>query len=299
MSRPLNALRSRYERLAIPTIRVAFVLSFILHAIALSGWLPKVRFLPAEDPEHAKPAPSLAVRLAPLPNIATAPPPAPAILAQPSPAPRPRPLMAPKQQATAPKSAPPILASERPSPSAAAPPAAAPRPPASDDLAAFIEARRRAREPAPASAPASAPSQPSPPAPPAETEQERNNRIAAANLGLNRTPSFGENKMRGGGIFQIQRIGFDSAEFVFFGWNKFVSRNTQQTVEVLRGNNPNIQTAVVRRMIAIIREHESGDFVWQSRRLGRDVSLSARASDNARLEDFMMREFFPEAAPRN
>jgi hypothetical protein len=292
MSVPLDDLRDRYERIAIPTIWVAFALSFILHVVALSGWLPKIHFLPTEDPERPKHAQSLAVRLAPLPSVAPAPPPAPAIQAQPAPAPRARPLMAPKQR----PSAPPVLAVERPSPSPAAPPPAeAARAPASDDLAAFIEARRRSREPAPASAP----SQPSPPAPPVETEQQRINRIAAANLGLDRTPSFGEDKNRGGGIFQIQRIGFDSAEFIFFGWNRFVKRNTQQTIEVLRGDNPNIQMAVVRKMIAIIREHETEDFVWQSRRLGRDVSLSARMSDNAGLEDFLMREFFPEIRSRN
>jgi hypothetical protein len=52
-------------------------------------------------------------------------------------------------------------------------------------------------------------------------------------------------------------------------------------------------------MIAIIRDHESEDFIWESQRLGRDVRLSARLSDNAGLEDFMMREFFPAARPRN
>jgi hypothetical protein len=45
-------------------------------------------------------------------------------------------------------------------------------------------------------------------------------------------------------------------------------------------------------MIAIIRENESGDFVWQSKRLGRDVTLSARPGDNAGLEDFLMRDMF-------
>jgi hypothetical protein len=45
-------------------------------------------------------------------------------------------------------------------------------------------------------------------------------------------------------------------------------------------------------MIAIIREYEQEDFVWESRRLGRNVSLSARLTDNAELENFMMREFF-------
>jgi hypothetical protein len=297
MSVSLNALRNRYDRIAIPTIQVAFALSLMLHAVVLSGWLPKVRLLPFELPAQDKPSNSLAVRLAPLPDAALAPPPsrapppAPAIRAQPAPAHRTPPPKAARQ----PPSVPPVLALERPSPSRAAPPPAeTARPPASDDLASFIEARRRAREPAAASPP----SQASPPAPPAETEQERHNRIAAENLGLNRTPSFGADRNRGGGIFQIQRMGYDSAEFVFFGWNKFINRNSQQTIEVNRGANATMELAVVRRMIAIIREHESADFVWQSRRLGREVSLSARMSDNAGLEDFMLLEFYPNVRPR-
>ncbi len=45
-------------------------------------------------------------------------------------------------------------------------------------------------------------------------------------------------------------------------------------------------------MIGIIREHESGEFLWESHRLGRQLTLSARARDNAELEAFMMQEFF-------
>ena len=52
---------------------------------------------------------------------------------------------------------------------------------------------------------------------------------------------------------------------------------------------------MVRRMIAIIREHTGSDFLWESPRLGREVTLSARPADNAGLEDFMMREFFRDA----
>jgi hypothetical protein len=47
-------------------------------------------------------------------------------------------------------------------------------------------------------------------------------------------------------------------------------------------------------MIAIIREHEQNDFVWESRRLGRYVTLSARPRDNDGLEEFMLAEFFDE-----
>ncbi|MBI3372065.1 MAG: hypothetical protein HY017_09960 [Betaproteobacteria bacterium] len=291
MSPTLNAVGSRYDRVTIPTIWVAFALSLILHAVALWGWLPKVFVLPFEDPKQGKPSGSLSVRLAP--------PPAPAMQAQRAPAQRTSPPKAEPQRPSAPR----VLALERPSPSTAtpppaetaSPPPAAMRPPAFDDLASYIEARRRSREPVPAPPP----SQGSPPVPqPAETEKERHNRIVAANLGLNRTPSFGAEREHGGGIFQIHRMGYSDAEFLFFGWNKFINRNAQQMIEVRRGDNATIEIAVVRRMIAIIREHESGDFVWQSQRLGRDLKLSARMSDNAGLEEVMMREFFPDYRSR-
>jgi hypothetical protein len=89
-------------------------------------------------------------------------------------------------------------------------------------------------------------------------------------------------------------MGFDDAEFVFYGWNKEIRRNTAQQIEVRKGSNSDIRIAVVRRMIAIIREYEQGDFLWQSRRLDRSLTLSARLRDNAGLEDFMMREFFDD-----
>ena len=285
MREPFNALRSRYLRLAIPAIWVAIALSLILHTLALFGRLPRVPAQPLEDPRQGRPSGSLAVRLLPPPS------PPPSAAPAPTPAPRPAPSIAPQPPA------PRVLALERAAPATMAPPpSAAARAPANDDLAAYIEARRRARAPAPAPAP-SRESQPA--APPAESEKERQNRIVTANLGLNETPSFGSERMRGGGIFQIQRMGYSEAEFLFFGWNKFIKRNSQQTVEVRRGDNPSMEIAVVRKMISIIREHASDDFVWQSQRLGRDISLSARAADNAGLEEFMMREFFPGFRSRN
>ena len=127
--------------------------------------------------------------------------------------------------------------------------------------------------------------------PPVESERERHNRSVAANLGLDRTPTFGTDRSSGG-IFTIERLGYDSAEFYFFGWNEEIRRNSRQLIEVRKGDNPDIRIAVVRRVIAIIRAREPGDFVWVSHRLGRNVHLSARQGDNAGLEDFLMQEFF-------
>ena len=127
-----------------------------------------------------------------------------------------------------------------------------------------------------------------------EDEKERSNRVIAANLGLDRTPTVGYDPKGGGGIFQIQRMGRDSAEFIFFGWNKDIRRNSKQLIDVSRGDSSDIRIAVVRKMIAIIREEKHDDFVWESQRLGRNVTLSARVADNAGLEEFLMHEFFDD-----
>ena len=95
-----------------------------------------------------------------------------------------------------------------------------------------------------------------------------------------------------GGLFAITRMAYDDGEFVFYGWKDDPDPKPAQTIQVRLGANPDMRIAVVRRMIALIREHEQGDFQWQSWRLGRIVVLSARQDDNAGLEEFLLREFF-------
>ena len=182
-----------------------------------------------------------------------------------------------------------MIALNSPAPGIAPPPGtasmappAAPPPPAEGDLASYIEARRRARG-EPAQAPA-----------PVEDEKARHNRAVAANLGLQSTPGLGRERVQGGGMFQIERIGVDDAEFAFFGWHSDMRRNLVQHFEVRRGENGDTRIAVVRKMIEIIRQHESGDFVWESRRQHRSVTLSARQKDNAELEAYLLREFFED-----
>ena len=58
------------------------------------------------------------------------------------------------------------------------------------------------------------------------------------------------------------------------------------------GLGGDVELAIIRRMIQLIRTHYTGDFNWQSYRLGKVIVLSARPEDNAALEDFMSREFF-------
>ncbi|MGH9809636.1 MAG: hypothetical protein ACRD9W_20690, partial [Terriglobia bacterium] len=69
-------------------------------------------------------------------------------------------------------------------------------------------------------------------------------------------------------------------------------RKILQSIEVNRGDQPSIEIAVVRRMIEIIRMQTTGTMTWESLRLGHDVELSARVADTAKLEAFLMEEFF-------
>jgi hypothetical protein len=276
MNDRIDVFRNRSDGLVVPKIWVAIALSILMHIAALWELPPISVQLPGLGEESDK-RPSLSIRLMP-----PGPPPA---LLQPAPEPVPQ---APRAKVVPPKAAsrqappaPPVITREKPAPDAPSVPAPQPAPPMAGDMASYIEAQRRARD------------TPAPPAPSAaENDEARRQRIIAGNLGSSREQAFGYDPSRGGGVFQIQSMSLDYAEFLFHGWNKDVGRNTKQLIEVRRGNNSDIRMAVVRRMISIIRDYEKEDFLWVSRRLGHSVTLSARARDNAGLEEFMLREFF-------
>jgi hypothetical protein len=299
-----NAPRRRGDVVTIPIIWLAFVLSLVVHLAALWEFLPKLPLLPGEATEAGKIGERLAVRLAPAQTqapSAPSPPPqgapaSPARQIQPS-SPKPR---TPKATPPSPP-APPVVATappmpERPALPLPAPPVAAPTPPAPSfggDLSSFIAARRRERgEPEPSTSVGSASN-----AAPAESDAARRDRIVAANLASLNTPTFGTEPKNSGGIFQIRRIGYDDAEFTFFGWNKDIHRRASQKIEVRKGDNSDIRVAVIRRIIEVIRDYEQEDFSWSSQRLGRVIVLSARPADNAGLEEFMMQEFFSVPRP--
>jgi len=290
--------------ITIRIIYVAFVLSLLVHLAALWTSPPLVRTLTLDPDDKKTPAAAIIAQLAPPKRAeeqAPSPPPSPPVKAvppsRPTPPPqRPMPRPTPPAPAPPPPSAPPIARTETtPGPGAAPPPRPTAQPttpsdaqPPVTDLSAYIASRRMERGEPPAPPP-----QPGDPnAKPGETEKERLNRIVAANLGLNKTPTFGDDPRRGGGLFQIKRMGYDDAEFFFNGWDKDIGRVARQLIEVRKGANPDIRLAIVRKIIEIIRAQETGDIVWVSRRMNRQVPLSARPADNAALEDFLMREFF-------
>ena len=292
-----DELRNRRDGVTIPTIWIAVALSVLLHVAVLWKWLPQLKLhLPSEElSERGETSGSLVVQLAPAPHPPSSPQSAPALQSQPAPAPArpapppPRPPAPVIAMRTPSPAAPAVPAPAPPAPAPAAPPAP-PRAQTDGDLASFIEARRRAR--GDTAAPPSSGIATN--APSVEDDNARSNRIAAANLATQRKQTFGYDPSQGGGVFQLVRVGYSDAEFLFFGWNKDIRRNTKQLIEVRKGNNADTRIAVIRRMIAIIREYEQQDFLWESRRLGRSLMLSARPRDNAGLEEFLMQEFFED-----
>ncbi|MBL8524620.1 MAG: hypothetical protein JNN20_13090 [Betaproteobacteria bacterium] len=94
------------------------------------------------------------------------------------------------------------------------------------------------------------------------------------------------------GVFQILQIGHRSGQFAFRGWTTEERSGWKEVIEVDAGPQGDVQLAMIRKMIELIRKHYKGNFNWDSYRLGRVVTLSARIEDSAGLESFLMREFF-------
>jgi hypothetical protein len=98
------------------------------------------------------------------------------------------------------------------------------------------------------------------------------------------------------GVFQIISKSSRTATFSFRGWTTDSSNSRREVIEVDAGPDGNIDRAVVRKMIELIRRYYKGDFNWESQRLDRVIILSARIEDNAGLEDFLIQEFFGAGA---
>ncbi|HEX5635010.1 MAG TPA: hypothetical protein VFX50_17325, partial [Gemmatimonadales bacterium] len=101
-----------------------------------------------------------------------------------------------------------------------------------------------------------------------------------------------------GGVFTVLRKGLRSGEFAFNGFRNEGQKRWREVIEVDAGPGGDIELAMVRRMIELIRTHYTGDFRWDSNRLGRVVVLSARPADQPGLEEFLMKEFFGSPAGR-
>jgi hypothetical protein len=115
---------------------------------------------------------------------------------------------------------------------------------------------------------------------------------ALANINRNLATLNASNQDGTGGVFTILSKGHRTAEFAFNGWRPDTQRRWREVIEVDAGQGGDIELAIVRRMIELIRGHYTGNFTWRSHRLGKSVVMSARVEDSRELEEFLVREFF-------
>lgn len=262
---------------------LAFVFSLVFHGLLLWLVVPKI------EGEPLPKATPIQVSLAPLPQPVVAEPvpptpepPAPEMVKPPPKVMAKQPTVKPSKPRQQDFSVPEVMTQTQPSPQAVPAPSTAPSPPQEDapvDMMALVNRNRNrrnsfeseaARENAAAVAREQGPSE----------DEKRNQRILE-NL-----------KVGTNGIFEIKRLETRSASFSFKGWTDNASNAKLQYFEVEAKSGQDIRLLVIQRIIALIREHYQGDFTWDSHRLGRSLTLSARPEDNAGLEDVLMQEFF-------
>jgi len=157
-------------------------------------------------------------------------------------------------------------------------------PPQEVDMQAYIEAQRKRRG-APAQTDQAE-----------ESEAARGTRNALANIGAINGRG-GEDKTASEAEFSIVDQTFSSAKMKLRVWNPNFKRNWLTQIEVERGSDPDIETAIVKRLVEIMQKQGATDFVYHSRRLKRDVFLSARPQDTQELMNFLYKEIFPEYKP--
>jgi hypothetical protein len=267
------------------SIGTGVLVSVLVHAILLFITI-RLRSETQAPPGLAIHAP-IAVRLRQraAPALASAPAPAPSSPLPKAPSAKtPPPERSPRIALNRPSKPSPPVATTPPAPRVPAPPSGASGAP---DMMAMINANRQRRQAAES-----------------QTAQENaqaragnsdapSNDIAMANIKRNLERGRG----RTGGVFEILNIGTRTAQYSFRGWSSDSPTTTHQIIEVDAGLGGNVELAIVRSMIALIRTHYSGAFDWDSHRLGRVVQLSAAPEHNAELEAFMMREFFDVGGP--
>ena len=261
---------------------IAFVISVLLHLLALLFLVPKFDLNPSPR------ATTLEVSLAPNPT-------APVVTPEPTPIPPPvseikkkiiakKPTSKPSKPKVGDFSVPKVLTTPQPSPQTApitAPIKPKPQTPidAPTDMMAMVNQKRAQREAL-------------------ESDAARENAAAAA---AERGPSAEEKRdanikrnFQSGtnGIFEITRLESRSASFTFLGWTSSLSNARREFFEVEASNGQDVRLLMIRRMIGLIRTHYQGDFDWESHRLNKTIVKSARVEDSAELEEFLMQEFF-------
>lgn len=265
---------------------IAFVLSILLHAIALLFVLPQIQLVTPT----ASSSQTIEVSLAPpkqadevvAEEVLPEPP-----LAEPEPIepvkkPKPKTKVIAKKPVPDEKpptfSIPDVLATNKPTPEII-PPKETVNKEAPTDMMAYVNQQRAKRQASETNA------------------VQQNAEAVAKEIGLSedekRNQRISKNLQGGaGGTFTLTSMSGRRATISFNGWVNNLSNQKQQFFEIEANPGQDLKLLVVKRVISFIRESYQGDFPWESRRLGKEITLSARLEDNGGLEDFLMTEFF-------
>ena len=269
---------------------IAFIVSLLIHAIILFFVVPKIKQAPEVEPlpfevvlaqPEATPQPPISEPLPePLPE------PTPEPVEKPKPVKKPKVMTKPASKIPKPSdfSVPDVMATPKPAPDKlpTKPDEPEPNEKPTDkpvDMMAYVNKKRAERD----------------------AQEADATRINAEAVAKEKGPSEEEKRdakiksnFQNGtnGIFEITSLGGQNATFTFLGWMSDYSASHRQYFEVEAPRGQDVRRVMMRRMISLIREHYQGDFNWESHRLGRTISLSARPEDGSGLEDFLMIEFF-------
>ncbi|MEJ7808404.1 MAG: hypothetical protein WKG03_21090, partial [Telluria sp.] len=123
-----------------------------------------------------------------------------------------------------------------------------------------------------------------------ESEADRGNRIARANIQSANGKTYGEDERETD--VSIKLVSFNHAVIRFDGWNEKFKRPMASVVDAELGLERDIETASIRRLIVIMRSGGASDVIFNSRRLSKKVTLSLRPEDTDTLEDFLFKEYF-------
>ncbi|HEX5538879.1 MAG TPA: hypothetical protein VFX01_03735, partial [Methylophilaceae bacterium] len=268
---------------------LALVVSLLLHALLLFT-IPKFDFL--QTPPNRAQQQSISVRL----NSVKQPEPQPAVPQPapepPKPEPKPEPKPKPKPQSPKPKPTP----KPKPAPKPAEPEAMAVEKPAEKTAPDNFTVPAPEAKPEPAPEPEPQAAAPQTPAAPTDMmsyvnaararrqlAQQQATRENAEAVARERGPTAEEQRdaiikrnlqtQGTNGVFQILSMGSRTATFSFRGWTDDYSSAKRQVISVEVSPGEDLNRAIVRKMISLIRQYYKGDFNWDSYRLGRVVIL--------------------------
>ncbi|TXI95533.1 MAG: hypothetical protein E6Q34_02860 [Burkholderiaceae bacterium] len=114
---------------------------------------------------------------------------------------------------------------------------------------------------------------------------------------VRRSMDRANNRNGDGGLFTILNKGVRTATFSFRGW-EVRPGGGRQIYEVDAGLGGNVELAIIKKMMEVIRTRFKKTAPWESNRLGSVIMISMLPEDTEETERFLMKEMFESDHPR-